>query len=519
MEGEVPDGKGDAGAGAGFVAKAAAFTRSLSGLDQLPLYAKLLSYLSTCEQPFEQSLLYSSATDTKFVDESLRSSSFRAIVDPALFTITEELLALVSAADESYEFTLRRNDATHIRYTKGGFFKRHQDYLSLTSNVLEEWTMLLCVTPPDLAASTRGGETIIHSYKNSQSFASTMTPGGGLIFRKDLAHEGARVDEGEKHILSLNLLVKRKVAGDDAHGQVLLIDFPQNKVDGAGILGASGRGESMEGTVKSGTVDPGGGGTDKVGSGGGESKSDSGGGSSSLATSKTSHRSGMGAVLIAANNARTYAINTNDLEAGSMLVTAVEWANREASENDEPRSPIVTYTCRDFSYEEFDTVFRILTRQRVGEEAILTHTAAIDFFGPFKADHILVELAVDEANRGAKDEPGPVGSAAGSKKPRVTKDNDDGAGGLGGAGGGGKTEEPRVVNEYDTEVIVCESVERQQVLLHLAKTFSLPYVPFRVVYIEGAVAVGGEGGEYTANVPVTPVAIAAGYVFKLITVY
>jgi hypothetical protein len=125
---------------------------------------------------------------------------------------------------------------------------------------------------------------------------------------------------------------------------------------------------------------------------------------------------------------------------------------------------------------------------------------------------------VDEANRGAKDEPGPVGSAAGSKKPRVTKDNDDGAGGLGGAGGGGKKEELRV-DEYDTEVIVCESVERQQVLLHLAKTFSLPYVPFRVVYIEGAVAVGGEGGEYTANVPVTPVAIAAGYVFKLITVY
>ena len=106
----------------------------------------------------------------------------------------------------------------------------------------------------------------------------------------------------------------------------------------------------------------------------------------------------------------------------------------------------------------------------------MTHTAAIDFFGPFKADHILVELAVDEANRGAKDEPGPVGSAAGSKKPRVTKDNDDGAGGLGGAGGGGKTEEPRVVNEYDTEVIVCESVERQQVLLRrslLADTVAL----------------------------------------------
>jgi hypothetical protein len=117
---------------------------------------------------------------------------------------------------------------------------------------------------------------------------------------------------------------------------------------------------------------------------------------------------------------------------------------------------------------------------------------------------------VDEANRGAKDEPGPVGSAAGSKKPRVTKDNDDGAGGLGGAGGGGKTEEPRVVNEYDTEVIVCESVERQQVLLHLAKTFSLPYVPFQVVFIEGTVAVVMDGDSNTEGVPMMPIIIAIG---------
>ena len=78
------------------------------------------------------------------------------------------------------------------------------------------------------------------------------------------------------------------MAGGDAQDQVLLIDFAQqDKVDGAGILGAFGRGESMEGTVDSGTVDSGGGVTDQVDSGGGESKSDSGGGSSSLAISKT----------------------------------------------------------------------------------------------------------------------------------------------------------------------------------------------------------------------------------------
>eukprot|EP00964_Phaeocystis_antarctica_P079597 scaffold49602_cov63-Phaeocystis_antarctica.AAC.4 len=38
---------------------------------------------------------------------------------------------------------------------RAGFFKRHRDFLSLTSNVVEEYTLLVCITPRELAAKVR----------------------------------------------------------------------------------------------------------------------------------------------------------------------------------------------------------------------------------------------------------------------------------------------------------------------------------------------------------------------------
>jgi hypothetical protein len=64
-----------------------------------------------------------------------------------------------------------------------------QDFLSVTSNLVEEFTLILCVTPEGLGAS--GGETIIYPYASKKGTAyDTTTPGNGLLFRKDLEHAG-----------------------------------------------------------------------------------------------------------------------------------------------------------------------------------------------------------------------------------------------------------------------------------------------------------------------------------------
>ena len=203
-----------------------------------------------------------------------------------------------------------------------------------------------------------------------------------------------------------------------------------------------------------------------------------------------------------------------------MLAATVEWKNREASTDctDDVGGlpPIITYTCHGFSYEEFGTVFRILTRQRVSDTEILTHKAAIDFFGPFKAEHILVELAVDgEETAGAnQDDPGQArrddtvsSRTRGSKKARVANDGD---GKLATAGGGGG--QNLYDTAYDTEVIVCESEERQQVVMQVAKEFNLPYVPFRIVFVEGTYGMTGDAApeDGIGSVPMMPVAIALG---------
>ena len=63
-----------------------------------------------------RSQLYSSATDTKHVDESVRLSEYRAIVDEELFDVAARVVATATAADPLFAFSLRRNDVTHIRY-------------------------------------------------------------------------------------------------------------------------------------------------------------------------------------------------------------------------------------------------------------------------------------------------------------------------------------------------------------------------------------------------------------------
>jgi hypothetical protein len=191
-------------------------------LRDLPV-AGIMESLARCVAPFEPSEVYRVASADTVVDEEQRVSVFRRLHDASLFTQCEALVRTISDADPLNSFTLLRNDATHIVYERGGFFAAHRDFLSVTSNVIEEYTLLLCVTPPGVA--TKGGTTrvSVNPLFTLDSDATT-TPGGALLFRKDLNHEGRPVTDGEKHILSLNLWATRKVNA----GPILLVTFPES---------------------------------------------------------------------------------------------------------------------------------------------------------------------------------------------------------------------------------------------------------------------------------------------------
>jgi hypothetical protein len=258
-------------------------------------------------------------------DESRRSSTFRALTDATLFSKCDSLVEHISAADPNYKYVLVQNDVTQIKYVQNDHFGVHQDYLSVTSNCVEEFTLLVALNSPEAAEQTTGGHTRVYFEAGGKGKAGCLTcaydttkPGTALLFRKDLDHEGEPVISGSKEILSLNIHAFRKRTTT----QVLLVEFDD---------------ECSEPPKKS-------------------SRAES---------------------LLAIANAKTYAICVDDVPQGSMLYTHIEWANRETS------LPIVRYKSVEFDFSSFATVYRVIMRMHVDAKDIERDALALAFFGPF----------------------------------------------------------------------------------------------------------------------------------------
>ena len=77
----------------------------------------------------------------KKIDEEIRKSQFKIFTDITLFDLVGLLVNKLNILDKNYTYTLLRNDITYIKYSEGDFFEDHADYLSFTSNEIEEFTM------------------------------------------------------------------------------------------------------------------------------------------------------------------------------------------------------------------------------------------------------------------------------------------------------------------------------------------------------------------------------------------
>ena len=115
-----------------------------------PGLAEMQTFLASTDALFETSELYSSEQDAKIVDPELRKSRFRAFQDPNIFGLVDQVIQWLNESDDSYSYQLRRDNITETRYESGGHFLKHKDFLSVTSNLIEEFTLLLCVTPAGL---------------------------------------------------------------------------------------------------------------------------------------------------------------------------------------------------------------------------------------------------------------------------------------------------------------------------------------------------------------------------------
>ena len=329
----------------------------------------------------------------------------------------------------------------------------HQDYLSVTSNFVEEFTLILCVTDEKIAVAVQGGETLIYPYASEKGVAfDTVTPGKGLLFRKDLEHAGGLLKAGEKHILTANVWGIRKQTSD----QVLFVTFPTAAAD------------------------------DEK-----ESKP------SASASSSTS-ASGLKSV---ASQGFSYALPVDCLK-GSMLDAHIRFVNQKYEQAGEDPPTIVTYHCSDFTYDEFGTVAKVLLRSYVQEDDISKHATALDFFGPFAAENLLVNLAVEQGKEEAKDSEADEKTCKRFVQPTNVQNIDDPASKK-------AKSESSTGNQDDFGVIVCENESRLKVVYDVARTLGFNnYVPFKMIFVQGIFLHGYYDNR--VNIPVTPAGLVVG---------
>src|SRR5205085_3997505 len=180
------------------------------------LLSKFEEILNKNNQKFEPSQVYNSRTEEKTVKPDTRLSEFRTLTDKELFDAADILIDQINQKQKSKKFLLFKNDVMHIRYEKDGYFKEHEDYLSITSNLIEEYSLIICID----STCKQGGRTIlkINDFYSCYSTGSS-TKGHCLLFRKDIPHEGELTD-GKKEIITFNVW-----AVDSSLSRVLVVKF------------------------------------------------------------------------------------------------------------------------------------------------------------------------------------------------------------------------------------------------------------------------------------------------------
>lgn len=194
------------------------FIKEFGIVDQ-KIQDQLFGLIKDDQTTFQQSQLYSSVKDQKYVDTDERSSKYRLITNKKAFHLVDQLIKKINKCDKNMNYIVFKNNITHIVYKEGDFFKTHEDYLSITSNTVEEYTMIIC-----MEANCEGGETIFHINEwFKYPSKSSVTTGHCMLFRKDLKHEGAVLKKGTKAILTLNLWGIPK-----ATDKIVAVTFPNS---------------------------------------------------------------------------------------------------------------------------------------------------------------------------------------------------------------------------------------------------------------------------------------------------
>ena len=191
--------------------------------DKLNELKKVIDY-DNLNNNFITSHFYNNENKSLVVNKHIRSSEKVQFKDDKIFDWYEQ--NVVSKLNQNYDhlyFVLLRDDLEMIRYRVGDFFKKHMDTINYYSNEFLSYTCIINLQP-----CKQGGETIVYVNEEENRFPECgQKEGSLLIFQKQLLHEGAIVEEGEKIILVANIVVFDKTKQLDK--DVLIVTIENTK--------------------------------------------------------------------------------------------------------------------------------------------------------------------------------------------------------------------------------------------------------------------------------------------------
>ncbi len=358
--------------------------------------------------------------------------------------------------------------------------------------------MLVCVTGEEEAKVTTGGETrvtlptpttdtlaagaksvtgakgkgakAVVAGPTTLTCAATTKPGGALLFRKDLTHEGLPVLSGAKEVISFNVWVTRK-----ACSRVLLITFPAAEVKGASAAPLQALTDAPSYALSANAI-------------------------RAFPTCMLNGVLSFKAHPAAAASDSVLEVRTSDSPPAQ--------PQKRARTAPHAATKIVTYLCTDCSFDDFSLIYRVINSLYVRPCDVVAGADLLDYFG-VPPEAVLVDCAnagnagtaegegdgfatADTTPKTASKVASSSGSAAPVERPLPPLEKRS----LGLTAQKGQSESGSVCGDggeelADANIIICTSPQRTLVLAEAAKTLGLPFVRFDVLFAEGAISYGG----------------------------
>jgi hypothetical protein len=164
----------------------------------------LQQYFNPDSKDYTKSLIFNKLTKEHQEDSKVRSSQKYAINDVQSFDLVEELIIKqANSSTKNLIIKMLHNEIELVKYTEGGFFKKHTDFVTHVSNQLKCYALLVCLQSP-----IQGGETKLYLPDGEQTIG--YNEGTCLLFQNEVPHEGMPIIEGTKIVLKVNILCFQK---------------------------------------------------------------------------------------------------------------------------------------------------------------------------------------------------------------------------------------------------------------------------------------------------------------------